>query len=181
MEQSTFLAERIEDTERIQNEVNRSFEDYINKLRKKSKEDILKAFIYPEDDSIEEWMNVNDKAINIHLDTEEELIKITSTLETLNHNFNKNIRKMKNELKSLENKRKLEYAMYERERLQRESRAKGLQKQKHSEPSKYEEYNKQYAKQKNKEMKHCRVCGVDVSYYCWSKHQRTLKHLKNKM
>ena len=38
MEHSTFLAERIEDTERIQNEVNRSFEDYINKLRKKSKD-----------------------------------------------------------------------------------------------------------------------------------------------
>ena len=107
MEQSTFLTERIEDTERIRNEVNRSFEDYMNKLRKKSKVDILKAFIYTEDDSIEEWLNVNDKAINIHLDTEEELTKITSTLETLNHNFNKNIRKMKNELKSLENKNAL--------------------------------------------------------------------------
>ena len=117
MEQSTFLAERIEDTERIQNEVNRSFEDYINKLRKKSKDDILKAFIYPEDDSIEEWLNVNDKAINIHLDTEEELTKITSTLETLNHNFNKNIRKMKNELKSLENKRKLEVPFSARRNL----------------------------------------------------------------
>jgi hypothetical protein len=181
MEQSTFLTERIEDTERIQNEVNRSFEDYMNKLRKKSKDDILKTYIHTEDDSIEEWMKVNDKTINIHLDAQEELTKITSTLETLNHNFNNNIRKMKNELKSLENKRKMEYAMYERERLQRESRAKGLQKQKHSEPSKYEEYNKQYAKQKNKEMKHCDVCDDDVSYYCWSKHQRTLKHLKNKM
>ena len=150
----------MKDKERIQNEVNRSFEDYINKLRKKSKEDILKAFIYPEDDSIEEWMNVNDKALNMHLDTEEELTKITSTLETLNHNFNKNIRKMKNELKSLENKRKMEYVMYERERLQRESRAKGLQKQKHSEPSKYEEYNKQYAKQKNLVSGLCKLCDI---------------------
>lgn len=88
---------------------------------------------------------------------------------------------MKKELNSLENKRKTEIAIQERERINRERHEKTLLKQKRYEPSKYEEYNKQYAKLKTKELKHCDYCDEDISYYCWSKHQKTLKHLKNIM
>lgn len=39
------------------------------------------------------------------------------------------------------------------------------------------ERNREYAKQKGKEKKTCVCCNMEVSYYSWSKHQKTKRHI----
>lgn len=43
----------------------------------------------------------------------------------------------------------------------------------------YTEQDKEYAKKKTKEMKHCDACDLDISYYAWHKHLKRNCHLKN--
>ena len=41
------------------------------------------------------------------------------------------------------------------------------------------EYYKNYAKEKTKQKIKCSVCDIEISYYAFSKHRMSIKHIKN--
>ena len=101
--------------------------------------------------------------------------KIVTAHQCLNKEFNNYIKKYENDLSDVITLQARETkAKIDAERL-----AKHKKRNVRSEPSKYAEYNKNYASIKTKEMKHCDDCKKDISYYCWSKHLKTFKHIKN--
>lgn len=45
--------------------------------------------------------------------------------------------------------------------------------------AKYNDYQKAYALKNNLNKRHCDCCNKDVSYYAYSNHIRTKKHIMN--
>ena len=177
-EQINFFKKRIDNIETLKYQVNETFSHYMKKLQQQSKDDIVKLYKNGKE-PVNEWILNNNKTMHIHYEMLDEMNKVEQTLETLNVNFDKNIKKLKNELEIIEKERKKQIAVQERERIESERNTKSQLKQKQNSPSKYAEYNREYAKMRNKEVKHCDFCNEEISYYAWSKHNKTLKHLKN--
>lgn len=163
MEQSKITDENIE-----------AIDERLLKLRK-TNEDIVDCFYHwvvenENNNNIDDWIEKNKSLFEVFCDTNAEVYKLTSIFKKLNKNLEKNKKRIKNQI-----------ARQERERMINERKEKTMLKQKRNEPSKYLEYNKEYAKMKTKETKHCDYCNEDITYYSWSKHLTRLKHLKNMM